>query len=109
MKFLRPVNNAGNKKAASLDVTDKVFKENYPALFEYLVITEWKPGVARITATLKLFVDEGQWKACLVDRESDRLTFVSGDSVEGVMLALDEQLRTGGCDWRPDKFAKKRK
>lgn len=106
MKYLKKPSGSGGK--GDLKATDKVFAANYPALFEFLTIDEWSKGEARKTMTLRLFVEGGKWKACMVDREGGRVAFTTGDSVEGLFLLCDEQLREDTADWRPDKYASRR-
>lgn len=109
MKYLKKAASGGGKSPEPLSSTDAAFAENYPALFEYMTVVEWSKGQSRETLSLRLFAEDGRWKVCLTDRETGRVAFVTGDSVEGLLLAADEQLRAGNVDWRPDKYAKKRK
>lgn len=74
--------------------------ESAPALMEYLTLTAWDDAKPRKTATLLLFVEEGQWKGCLNDRDAGRSLWVTGGSVEGVVATLEARLASGGGEWR---------
>jgi hypothetical protein len=74
-----------------------------PALVEYLLSDKWDDGKVRVTSTLLLFVDQGEWKACLNDRDGGRVAFVTAGTVAGLLGALEEQLQAGSAEWRASK------
>lgn len=88
--------------------TDESFSNEYPALWEYLSL-DWLEGSERLTSTLGLSIDCGQWKARLADRDNGMVCFVSGASYEDTLRALEAALAAGEADWRRDQFAKPRK
>lgn len=72
----------------------------YPALWEWLTATSYDDGSPRQTSTLLIFVEDGQCKACLSDRDEDCSGWASGATLEGVMESLDARLTAGTLDWR---------
>jgi hypothetical protein len=74
-----------------------------PTLVEYLTATTWDDGQERPTATLLLFTEDGVWKCCLNDRANSRSAWVSGDTPEGCITALEEGLSLGDLPWRRSK------
>lgn len=81
---------------AALD-TDLVLR--YPAIAEYL--TQTAVGHAtRITSTVLLMADDGVFKVCLSDRETDQVCWASAETWEGVWEALERSLANGSACWR---------
>lgn len=85
---------------------DGEFSRRRPALHEWLTLCV-DQGQPVETATLLLFCEDGQFKACLHDRESSRVCFRAADSVEGVLDAMERALQDGTADWR-EKGQKRR-
>lgn len=88
---------------------DQDFYIPYPAIWEYLTLSELD-GKGRETATLLFFVDteSGRWKACLNDRDSCMVSFHTGDTFAGLLDAVERSLREGAADWRKQRQGKKR-
>lgn len=80
--------------------SDPGFLLEYPALSEYLSVTEWEEGKPRETSTLLLFVEDGRWVVCLNDRAEGRSVFVSGPTFKAVLASLEEGLQEGSLQWR---------
>jgi hypothetical protein len=83
------------------DVQGCAFAAVYPCLHEWLTLTRWEDGSARVPASLTLFFDDGRVKACLSDREQQRVAFVAGWTFSAVLEALEEGLVAHSLDWRP--------
>jgi hypothetical protein len=75
----------------------------FPALVEFLHCEAWPDGSRRQTGTLLVFVDEGRLKACLSDRDQALVGFVTGESLEGLIRAVEEGLQGDHVDWRPSR------
>jgi len=106
-KYLKKAQRQAKK--AKKEKTDPFFAEKYEALHEYLCLTAWEDGSTRQTSTISLFVDNGQWKARLNDREDGLVAFVAADGFIALLEALESGLRDGTLDWREDRFAAKPK
>jgi hypothetical protein len=87
------------------------FEKRCPALWEYLTVTAWPDGTPRVPSSLTLFLADGLFKACLSDKEAERVCFVSGASLEALLASLEASLAQHKADWRPSReaAAKRRK
>jgi len=106
-KYLKKAQQAAKK--AKKERKDPFFAEKYEALHEYLTMTAWEDGSERVTSTISLFVDQGQWKARLNDRDGGQVAFVSAEGFIALLEALETALRDGTLDWREDRFSAKPK
>lgn len=77
-----------------------VWEKKYPALVEFMSLQEWEPGQPRLTGTLNLFIEDGQWKACVSDRDQGLIAFVSAANPEELLVALEKGLQATTLDWR---------
>jgi len=80
-----------------------------PTVCEWLTASHYDDGELRETSTLGLFVDCGVLKLCLNDRDQFRTLYVTSDSLEGALLALEAALRGSTPDWRPWKGKRPKK
>ena len=80
--------------------SDPVFAKKYPALSEFLSLTEWEPGVPRERGTFTVFFEDGSFKASLSDRDSEQVAFVSKKTFQGILDALEGGLVKDTLDWR---------
>lgn len=101
VKRLAPEDKEG---VGSGHAEDLDFASQRPALHEHLTC-DWLEGTKRLTSTLGLSTEGGRWKARLADRDNGMVLFVSGDSVEGALDALEKALTGGEADWRVDQYA----
>jgi hypothetical protein len=62
----------------------------FPTLIEYLTQTAYPDGTKRETATLIIVADTGGWRGCLSDKDNQRSMWKAGDSVLGLLLALEQ-------------------
>jgi len=74
----------------------------YPALLEWMTLGVLADG-PRQTSTLLLFTEEGQWKACLHDRDGGVQLFRSGETVSEALQSVEDALVSGRADWRERK------
>ena len=84
-----------------LDESDLALK--YPTLYGYLTDERWDTGEPRKTSTLLIFTEEGMLKACLNDRALSQSTFLAGDSLETLLVALETCLAKDSVLWKPHK------
>lgn len=80
-----------------------------PLTLEQLTATTYDDGSRRQTATLSIFVDEGQLKLALHDRTESRSIFLTGDTLTGLLDALEMELEDPLPDWRSWKTRKSQK
>lgn len=93
-------------QTAGLNGSD-LLATKYPSVWEFLTAATWpEDGSARVTGTLMLFVDKGQFKATMKDRDGGHVVFVSGDGLLAVLEALESGLEADDLDWRIDQYHK---
>jgi hypothetical protein len=81
-----------------------------PTVQEFLFSSKWPDGQPRSTGTILLFTDLGQLKARVVDKDGSRVAFVSAESLERILDAIEQGLQTDHLDWRADRvYGKGRK
>jgi len=88
----------GARGAARVDYVEATL----PALVAFLADGLWADGTIRVTGTLTVFVESGQWKACLTCRASSRKAFLSAGSLQELLKRADEGLDLDDVDWRKD-------
>jgi len=106
-KYLKKAQRQAKKQKK--EKTDPFFAEKYEALHEYLTLSVWEDGSSRMTSTISLFTDNGQWKARLNDRDEGTVAFVAAEGFIALLEALETGLRDGTLDWREDRFAAQKK
>lgn len=94
----KPPTGPGSAGPASLPPDDH---KSWPYLIEYLTLTRYDDGSPRETATLTIFVHDGQLKASLNDRACSRVGFLTVRSLEGLLSDLEAKLQADDLDWRP--------
>jgi len=86
---------------------DPGFSKKYPAIAEHLS-TDMLDGRSRLTTTLLLSTELGKWKACIRDRDNDLVAWVTADTLDMLLIAVEGRLAgKTDPDWRVDKFAVK--
>lgn len=103
-EFVRKVKASEGVGRQLVVLDDEKFKKRYPAIFEHLTLDTLE-GSPRETSTLGVSTELGRWKACLRDRDNGLCLWVSGDTFDGLLGALEGILAKGGGDWREDKYA----
>lgn len=98
--FLRK--NQRPDQASEPELLPDVVAAEYPALTEFLVLSEWEDGSTRVPGTLLLCTEGGRWRAWLHDRDGDPelSCWVSASTWAGLMRAVEDGLRQGCLDWR---------
>lgn len=72
----------------------------YPAIWEFLTLSIWEDGEPRVPGSITVFLQDGFLKACLIDKDADLVAFVSADSLEGILQALEAGIQDERMDWR---------
>lgn len=104
MSFLTKGSNGRKPGCSSLPfVADTAFVDRWPALAEYLFLTEYPDGSKRQPASLLLMPSDCLWTACLNDRDQARVLWCSGESTIEIFGLLDEMLRSDHVPWRADR------
>ena len=75
----------------------------FPILVDYLGQDTWEDGSVRETSTVLCVMEDGVFKACLIDKDADRTLWVSCGALQGLLPALEARLGNPGADWRKRK------
>jgi len=97
----RPTKAAAVPGEAAADA-DPGFFSPFPALWEFLTSAVYDDGSKRALPTLMLFLHDGRLTAALNDRDNVQTVFVSGDSPEAILDALERGLVGESHQWRPN-------
>lgn len=105
MSFHVPGKNGSNginaKSASSLTA----YLETCQSLVEFLSLLSVEGGGLRVPGTLTLTSNQGKWKGKLRCPNGVVYAWVTGDTVDDVLDALEKGLGSeSGLDWRPDTF-----
>jgi hypothetical protein len=80
--------------------------EIYAELMEFLSSTLLQDGSKRPTGTLQISTGQGRWQGKLKDPGSKVYCFVTAETLEGLLTALNTVCETGEADWRVDEQPK---
>lgn len=106
--FVRKPPPSGGAVGGGSGPDDSKFADKFPALWEYLTLRQHDDGAPRETSTMLVFVEGGQWKCCVNDRDAGMSAFVSASTFEGLMKAVEEALKQGKADWRVPRSQRRR-
>lgn len=84
------------------------FPDDLAALGEFLCLREWEKGKVRKPGSVTLFSEDGVLKACISDKETGDIAFVSGHSWVGLLGALEDGLRACSLEWRAQRSGGRR-
>lgn len=76
------------------------FERLYPTLAAWMTQEQWEDRTPRRTTTLLFFVERGQLKCCLHDRDAGRSAFLTGDTVEELLGEVERSLAADVVEWR---------
>lgn len=101
MALRKLVDVSGSDKAPALEGGQ--WSSRWPTVLEFLEAVAWEDGSRRVPGSLTLFCEDGSLKACLSDKDSNRVAFVSARGPEACLDAAEAGLAGGGLDWRLSK------
>jgi hypothetical protein len=108
MSFLNRLREVANKGAAASVVNDPAFAKVCPALHEHMTVTAFDDGQVRSTCSLVLFCEEGVFKACLTDRDTEFSLWGTGETFHGALASLESRLVSPDPGWRKKRPQKGR-
>lgn len=107
MQFVRKrVSSDGRDDSSPAPCNDERTAKEMPALLEFCTCVRWDDGAARETGTLFIFWEEGFWKCCVNDRDSDSIAFISKERLADLLKAVDAGLQKDSLDWRRSRGKK---
>jgi len=81
--------------------------KTWPTLIEYLTTTKYPDGQDRVPSSLVVLADSHGWKGCLSDKDNGRSLWKTADTLEGLLLALEEAAMSDDpSHWRQSADAK---
>lgn len=103
MSFLQRQAAGDQAKRVQMSAAGREWAAKHPAVTEYLTATTYPDGGQRQTATAMVFVDQGEWKVCLRDRDTHRTLWVTAGSLAELFTTLEMTLQGGSAEWRQEK------
>jgi len=79
---------------------DKQFTGQYPNLAAFLSQTTYEDNTTRQTGTMIIFIQDGQLKMCLSDRDNQRNAFITSPTLQLLFDVVELGLGDGNLDWR---------
>jgi hypothetical protein len=80
--------------------SDTLFAKRYPNLVEALTDEQYEDGTRRDRSKITLTVQNGQWSAGLSEPSLQETAWMTGESLQSVLDALEAGLDRGLLDWR---------
>lgn len=77
-----------------------VLAKQYPALWEFLTLSTWEGGDPRQPGSITVFLGSSGLQACVSDKDGGLVAFVTGRSLEAILLAVDAGIADDSLDWR---------
>jgi hypothetical protein len=102
MGLKKPAANGHAKSGMPADSWAGSCLEIYATLMEFLSLSSWPDGSARVTGTLQISTGQGRWQGKLKDNENKRYCYLTGSTMEQLLTALEDALDQETADWRPD-------
>jgi hypothetical protein len=85
------------------DPVDPTWAKKRPALHEFISEITSASGTAMKAATLMLFAEDSSFKVVLHDRQGECNLWCTGETIEGLLDALEKRLVSGTAEWRKDR------
>lgn len=108
MPLKRPVTSSGSTLGMVEASWSRSALAAYPSLMEFCASSIWPDGSKRVPGTLQISTGGCRWQGKLKDLESKRYAFLTAESVDDLLAALDRACETGEADWRADEWTAKR-
>lgn len=86
-----------------LAVEDEELISLYPGLGAFLLFRGETEKTLRKTATVFVFAEGGQLRACLTDRQNERVAWHAAATWADLWVGLEERIVAGTLDWRDAK------
>jgi hypothetical protein len=82
------------------------FEASYPNLLAFMTQERWEDGTPRLTTTVLFFVERGELKLCISDRDLQRSAFLSGSDFQSLLELVEQRLEADDLDWRQKRLAR---
>jgi len=74
--------------------------EKYIHLWHFIADDRWDDGTVRVPGAITLLLDQGWIKAAVSDKDGHQSAFVSADSLEALLRAVNEGLGNDTLEFR---------
>jgi len=101
--FAKPAGGASTKQAAGGKVDDPKARKEAPTTLCYMEEAAWPDGEVREPSTMILFIEEGQWKVCLSEKNTLKSLWATSKTFWGLLEALEARLTADAVDWRAQR------
>lgn len=108
-QYLRQKQTPGQDGMSDHQATVEDFPAALAGLAEFLTLDRWEDGKKRRTGSITVFSDEGSLKACLSDKDTDAVAFVSAPSWVQLLHLVEEGIRGSSLEWRRNRYQRKGK
>lgn len=111
-QYVRRAVAAHERRSVRVSQEGEKWVSSHPATWEYLTLETHDDGESRELSMMLVLVEDGRFKVALQDREEGRSLWVTADTLDGALEALETALQDGRGDWRQMKqgpSAKRRK
>lgn len=105
--FKRPDSGTSPVGKGGIASIDTELAANCPALACYLGSDTWEDGEVRQRSSLVMFFEDGVYKVCLSDKDTNMSLWASSRSFLGLSEALEARLTEERVDWRKQRPRKK--
>ena len=104
MALLRRRGRVGDNGLSAVHAwIDPAFRGRFATLWEFLTLTVWDDGTARLPGTLLIFSDSGAVKACISDKDSACVGFLTAATFDSLLESVEAALAADSVDWRLTK------
>jgi hypothetical protein len=87
-------------KGAAVAAEDAEFTRRWPCVSLLMTALRDDAGKVRTVATLTVVCEDGSFKAGLKERDQQLSLWRSGETMQGVLDALETALESGTADWK---------
>jgi len=107
--FVKPsVNGTGKGGSSGARLEDPKGMKEAPTFLAYMQEGAWPDGEVRETSSCIVCVEDGVWKAGLIEKNTSKILWASSRTFWGLLEALEARLTAETVDWRAQR-AQKRK
>lgn len=100
---LKKPNGPTKPPAVGTGFSDKEFEKEFPYLAAFLLQTTWADKSERLPGTITVFVQDGQMKLCVNDRDLNRSAFVTAPTWAMLIQITEDKLSDDSLEWRTKK------
>lgn len=98
--FIKRAQATRSGKRGPARCADPEFAKRWPAIHSFLTDMDGEKGQIRLTSSLTLFTDSGQFKCFFNDKELGASFCLSADTALGALDAVEAALVSGKAPWR---------